>query len=544
MQGKNLDLHSVKIGCLPIIESFLKKMNLEAHLTTALSNQGYAEALIILIKNILIDRNALYAIREWATQFGLRMSDGREIGDDRLGRALERLFGADRATLQTTIVLTVIKAFNINMEQIHNDTTSITVSGHYNDQDKKAVQLKRGHSKDHRPDLKQLIYSLCVSRDYAVPIHFKSFDGNRTDDTIHLEIWNELRLLLRTPKFKYVGDSKLCVSETMKAIDLAFGLFVAMVPRTRSEVEAFANALAQGDVRWERIWRTRSTRGRKEFDTFECARGPYYLEEGFHLYWYRSTQKKKRDIENRKDRIARAWERLENMDLKRLRGPKTEKNIRGRIDAILKKYKVQDWLDVDIKMDVEEKFKATTRGKPTSETRYQRITKSAPRLHLKRNAEGIARSQLMDGIFPLTTNTKEGALETLKIYKYQPNIEKRHARLKSTLDVAPVWLKKNTRIEALMFVEYLAQMTTALIERQLRQQMKLKNIKLLISLPEGRSSQTPTFEQLLRLFEGAQRHELFDGQRMVKSFSIELAPVQSQILSLLDIPTKLYECSN
>jgi transposase len=427
-------------------------MTLEVHLRDALGNPGYADAIIMLIKNILIDRNALYAIREWASQFGLRLSDGGEIGDDRLGRALERLFEADRATLQTKIVLKVIKAFNIQMDQIHNDTTSITVTGRYDRQEEGAVQLKRGHSKDHRPDLKQLIYSLCVSRDGGVPVHFKSFDGNRTDDTIHWEIWSELKVLLQTPKFKYVGDAKLCVSKTMRKIDSAHGEFVAMVPRTRSEVDDFANALAQGDVRWERILRRQSNRNRKEFDTFDAAIGPYYLEEGFHLYWYRSTQKKKRDFEDRKERINRAWEKLENMDLKRLRGPKTEKAIRTRI-SVLRKLKVQEWLEVDIKINAQEKLTATTRGKPTSETRYRRTLKSTPRLHIKRNAEAIAKSQLMDGIFPLTTNTKVGALETLKIYKYQPHIEKRHAKLKSTLDVAPVWLKKNTRIEALMFVE-------------------------------------------------------------------------------------------
>jgi transposase len=333
------------------------------------------------------------------------------------------------------------------------------------------------------------------------------------------------------------------VSKTLRQIDSAHGQFVAMVPRTRAEVEAFLNSLAQGDVRWERILRTQSNRKRKEFDTFDCALGPYFLEEGFHLYWYRSTQKKKRDFEDRKDRINRAWDRLENLDLKRTRGPKTEKAIRGRIDSILRKYKVQDWLEIDIKIDTEEQFKATTRGKPTAKTQYLRIVKNAPRLHIKRNAEAIARSQLMDGIFPLTTNTKDGSLETLKTYKYQPNIEKRHAKLKSTFDVAPIWLKKNTRIEALMFVEYLAQMTASLIERELRKQMQFRNIKLITTLPEGRPSQTPTFEQLLRLFEGNQRHELFEGQQNIKSFSTDLLPVQSQILDLLSVPEARYGCS-
>ena len=71
----------------------------------------------------------------------------------------------------------------------------------------------------------------------------------------------------------------------------------------------------------------------------------------------------------------------------------------------------------------------------------------------------------MDGIFPLVTNTQLDACTVLKSYKYQPKLEKRHALLKSGLRVAPIFLKKNDRIEALMFVYFLAQLMCSLLER-------------------------------------------------------------------------------
>lgn len=540
MQEKNLNLHSKKVGCLPIIDPIIERLGLYSMLKAALKNGDYADALIILMKNILIDRDALYAIREWARTHDLLLSSGAEVGDDRLGRSLERLFEVDRATLQTQIVLSAIKSFDLKMDQIHGDTTSITLAGQFSKQNAKAVQLKRGHSKDHRPDLKQLVYSLCVTRDGAVPVHFKSYDGNRTDDTIQLETWQSLRTVLQRSDFIYVADSKLCVEGTLRRIDREHGRFVTVVPRTRAETKEFEKSLSAGDVRWVRILRKRSKQSGSEFDTFETAEGPYQLREGFSLFWYRSSQKRKRDAIERKDRIARATERLENLDLKRLRGPKTESALRKRINAILARYKAQEWLNVEIKMDVEEKFKALTRGKPTGETRYRRITSKMPRLHITRNAEAIARALVMDGIFPLATNTKEKPLQVLQIYKYQPKIEKRHAFLKSTLDVAPVWLKKNTRIEALMFIEYLAQMVAALIERELRQTMQSQNVKLLQSLPEGRPSQTPTFEQLLRLFENRDWHELYEKDQIIKSFAEPLSPVQTQILNLLKVAPTAY----
>ena len=515
-------------------------MGLEEELTLAVKNAGYADALLTLMKNILIDRNALYAIAEWAGLFDAGLLSQGKINDDKLARALDRLFAADRATLQTRIVLAVIKGFDLKMDQIHNDTTSVTVSGAYDGQNPKAVQLKRGHNKERRPDLKQLVYSLCITHDGAVPVHFKAYDGNQTDDGIHLESWNSLRTLLQRPDFIYVADCKLCTEKNLRTIDAEHGFFVTVVPKTRSEVAAFRDAVVAGDVRWEEILRKRADREEKAFDVIECAIGPYHLREGFLVHWYRSSQKKKRDETDRNERIDRAIERLEALDLKRMRGPKTDDAIRSRVDQILARHRAEEWVTVDIKWDKVEHFKAVTRGKPTAETPFRRIVKKEPRLHVKTNPENIARSQVLDGIFPLTTNTKEKPVDVFKIYKYQPRIEKRHALLKSTLEVAPVWLKKNSRIEALMFLEYLAQMVAALIERELRQKMLEKKISHLFSLPERRASKTPTIEQVLRLFEHQDKHALYDGDRLIQQFADPLTPVQTQVLELLSIPSAVY----
>jgi len=540
MQEENLRLHALRVGALPILNCIIARMGLADELTLALKNPSYADALLALIKNILVERNALYAVGEWAALYDVGLVGQGKIGDDKLGRALDRLFAADRATLQTRIVLAVMNGFDLKMDQIHNDTTSIMVRGAYDGQNAKAVQLMQGHSKEHRPDLKQLVYSLCVTSDGAVPVHFKAYDGNQTDDGIHLETWSRIRTLLQHPRFIYVADCKLCTEKNLRTIDSERGFFVTVVPKTRSEVARFSEAILAGDVRWEEILRKRADRNEKAFDVIECAVGPYHLREGFSLYWYRSSQKKKRDERDRGERIERARERLETLDLRRMRGPKTNAAIRKRVDEILTQHHAEEWITVEVKWDAVEKFKAVTRGKPTAETPFRRIIQQVPRLHISTNPANIARSAAMDGIFPLTTNTKEKPVDVFKIYKYQPRIEKRHALLKSTLDVAPIWLKKNTRIEALMFLEFIAQIVAALIERALRKKMIEKNIELLCSLPEGRASKTPTIEQVLRLFENQNKHALYDGDRLIKQFADPLTLVQSQILQLLEIPTAVY----
>ncbi len=53
------------------------------------------------------------------------------LNDDRVGRTLDRLFDADRASLITATVLAVIRDFKVETTQLHNDSTTVTVTGAY-----------------------------------------------------------------------------------------------------------------------------------------------------------------------------------------------------------------------------------------------------------------------------------------------------------------------------------------------------------------------------------------------------------------------------
>lgn len=542
MQADSLILKKLDLGALPIIDDFMRRLRLREILSEAITPQSHVDALLVLTKSILVQPNALYRIGEWSRSFDPSLVYGGATTDDAFGRGLDKLFTADRASLLTKVVVGAIKTFGIETNQMHNDTTSVKFCGAYRNQNSRAVQLKRGHSKDHRPDLKQLIYCLTVSADGAIPLHFKSYDGNQTDDGTHWDTWQSLRGLLGKSYFIYVGDSKLCVTETLLKIDKAQGKIVAMVPRTRSEVETFEEEVFKSLVRWEKLTTKRSTRKRKRLDVFEIATGFYQLKEGFRLYWYRSSEKKLRDEQDREDRISLTISRLQLLNDRKRRGPKSEKSIRQAAQKTLSKYKVEKWIDVEIRIEEVEKFKQVTRGKPTTETQYKRVIKRIPKVITCLNQEGIARSIAMDGIFPLTTNTALSPLEVLNIYKYQPRIEKRHSLLKSILELAPVFLKKNTRIDALVFVYFLAQLIASLIEREVRSQMVVHKIKALPVLPEERNSENPSVYQILNAFANRSRQELYNGDHRMKIFVDPLTPVQSQILKLLAIEPAAFHC--
>src|ERR1700719_3668785 len=101
MQEERLRLRGLREGALPILNRFIERMGLEEELIAALKNPGCTDALLALVKNILVERNALYAVGEWAALY-----DGGLVapGKIKLGRALDRLFAADRATSHTRIL--------------------------------------------------------------------------------------------------------------------------------------------------------------------------------------------------------------------------------------------------------------------------------------------------------------------------------------------------------------------------------------------------------------------------------------------------------
>jgi len=63
--------------------------------------------------------------------FGIGPEEMDHLSDDRLGRALDHLFDADRAALLTEAALAVAQRFGVNFDECHNDSTTISFCGSY-----------------------------------------------------------------------------------------------------------------------------------------------------------------------------------------------------------------------------------------------------------------------------------------------------------------------------------------------------------------------------------------------------------------------------
>ncbi len=540
LQVQSLTLRKKLQGALPLVDHFLRALNLRQLLSQQIQPPHYVDALELLIKSVLVQPNALYRIEEWAKPYDPGLRPAAHLGDDALGRALDRLFQSDRASLMTALVVEAVKTFAIRTSQIHNDSTSIKFCGAYTHQNPKAIKLTRGFSKDHRPDLKQLVYSLSVSDDGAVPVHYKAYAGNQSDDGTHWETWQCLCRLLQRRDFLYVADCKLCVSETLLRLDKEGGRFTVL-PRGRAEVSEFAQQAANCQVRWEPLWSRPAVRKHRRRETFDRAAGSYQMREGFRIHWYRSSEKCLYDAQDRQDRITTVLQRLERLNQRRGRGPKTEPAIRRAAENTLTQYRVKSLVHYQIDLRQEVQFVQRTRGKPSALTNYKKLVKTIPVLSTSQDQAAIAAAKTMDGVFPYVTNTDLSALETLKKYKYQPRLEKRHFLGKSVLEISPVFLKKNTRIEALMFICFIGQLVAALMERAIRQKMAQRHIKAIPSLPEGRFSKAPSFPQILDTFANLAKQELYENEQLIRVFQDPLTDIQKTVLNLLDIDTAIYK---
>jgi hypothetical protein len=105
--------------------------------------------------------------------------------------------------------------------------------------------------------------------------------------------------------------------------------------------------------------------------------------------------------------------------------------------------------------------------------------------------------------------------EALAKYKYQPFVEKRHEQLKSVFGVAPVWLKSPRRVASLLWLYFVVELVQALVEREVRRQMRSHGLRRLRLYPEGRASTAPTAALVFSVLDCQRRHRLCDSHGQV-----------------------------
>jgi hypothetical protein len=556
-------LVSTRVGALPLINSFFDRLGLPALLeelvpvTDPRVKLAPADAVRLVVTNLLIGREPIYGLGEWAARYradllGLTAADVAVLNDDRVGRALDALFDADRASLLTAVVLAAVRGFGVDTSRLHNDSTSIAVSGAYRTargQPRHGTPtpvITFGHSKDRRPDLKQLVWILTVAADGAVPVAYRLADGNTEDSVTHIPTWNELVDLLGTPGFCYVADSKLCTGTAMRHINSHGGRFITVLPRSRAEDRYFRDWLQTHTPAWAEATRVPGARLDDPDDVCCTCPAPLPSAEGFRIVWVHSTGKARNDAASRNKRLQAAAAALDELAAK-LVGPRCRIRTRGAIEAavldILADTGTARWVSYRIQPTITVEYKAITRGRPGPQTRYRQIEHHRYQLTHDLDLATIGYDAASDGCYPLITNARLHDLadaEVLANYRYQPNLERRHHILKSVQDAAPVLLKSPARIEALFCCQFLALLVSALIERQIRAGMRDAKTSKIPLYPELRGCAAPSTERILEIFADTAHHHLYEHDQLVQTFPPELTPLQQQVLQLAGLPADSY----
>jgi len=185
------------------------------------------------------------------------------------------------------------------------------------------------------------------------------------------------------------------------------------------------------------------------------------------------------------------------------------------------------------------------RGRPGASTRYRKREKLHFAITAVVRAETVSYDAVTDGMFPLITNDRAMTpAEVLAAYRYQPNLERRNHMLKGPQEVAPVYLQQAHRIEAIMLCHFLAMLTEALIEREIRTTMKAEGLSAIPLYPELRNCPSPSAPRILEIFNGVQHHHLIREGQVVQVFEPELSALQEKVLDLLHVPVDTYRSAS
>ncbi len=542
------------VGFAPILAHYFEKCGIvdivDEHVPTDPRRKvlTHGEACIAMVTGILFQVMQLYRICQFAKETTvldvlLPKIEPHEYFDDRLADSLDALYDFGLGNLETMITSSMIKAFDIQTDICHNDTTCAFMFGDAdNRRSDQGIKITFGYSKQYRKDLKQLVWSLSVSSDSAFPLFQQAYSGNIADVDTYVQQWQHLIDLLGKRDFLFVGDSKVASRENMAHIHDHDGFFISPLPMYATYEKAFTDALENHDREELIPYKNRVNRA------FEV---PLVIRHDDRDYRFRMIilfdhglhHRKKRALEQRVAKTKSAFDDLSTrINAYRL---KTKAAIDKACQAILKKYKAQDFFEYTLVNDPVTTYKNKKRGRPSASKSVEKVpvVKDQFRINLHYNESAFDRAVSQAGYYPLVTNkpsTQLSVSEAMMAHKDQYKVEHTYRRSKSGYHLEPIYLHTPERIEAYLFLFKIALQVVVLIERTARKNIQERDRGLDDFMPNRYDYRTPKAEYLLQKFEHVVSGSvpLPDGNEY--GFISELTKLQCDILSLLDVPGNCY----
>jgi transposase len=173
----------------------------------------------------------------------------QQLNDDALGRALETLYTYGVTELYSLMAATAAQRLQLAPRFAHLDSTSFHVDGRYNsnaEPEAHVIHITRGYSRDHRPDLTQVMLELIVEHQAGIPVLMTPLSGNSRDVQDFGEVVRaHVQQLHITYGLTYlVADSALYSEANLQKLAQTPMKWITRVPATLRDAQA---ALAQAD---------------------------------------------------------------------------------------------------------------------------------------------------------------------------------------------------------------------------------------------------------------------------------------------------------
>ena len=472
-----------QIGGLNLMLSYVERIGLVETVNRYCPRDGDISdgtVVAVLVINRLLSPRSLSRMGEWVGDTGLHLllgiADPKALNYDRLADVLLAVY-PHWQTIATEVTLRAVEVFQLKVDTVHYDLTSVFFHGEYEGSD----WVTFGYSRDDRPDKRQVNIGVSATDDGEVVLAAGCgiYSGDTNDGTTTVPTHERLHEVFQRSDLLVTGDSIMHNAENMLLISRAHGRFLGptkMTPRIRKVVAACSEeefvtlpaSTVQADHEVKATFRRLRFKAKVKMILTERERevtrrqrlgigGRHPIYREVH-YWMRAavildTERQKADAERRRKRIE-AYESELKWTLDHLN--------KGRY------YGDPEWVSGHL-ADLAHQFK-NVRTFVKVNFAIQDGTMS---LTYEQRPDRIAEATKLDGRWVLVTNQRRKADQSLtdyldwmrSVYKNHRHVERRMRNLKSDLPIRPIYLHRDDAIVALCFVSVVALMVYTLIER-------------------------------------------------------------------------------
>ncbi|MGZ3745555.1 MAG: IS1634 family transposase [Pseudobdellovibrionaceae bacterium] len=450
--------------------------------------------------------------------------EAKDITDYTLGHALDDIAEYGASQLFAEVAFEIALENNLLGPNNHLDTTSMSVHGEYDiNDDPSIIEVTHGFSKDHRPDLKQVVLSLVVNGPASIPLWMEPLDGNSSDKESFHETIKRVEAFRGQinveAKFKWIADSALYTKDKLlKSNDYTW---ITRVPETIAEVKRLVEKLDE-EIAWVEVgngYKTSSSHSM--YGGIQQRWLLVFSEQAYH----REKKTLEKKIEKEAEVLKQALWHFGNQSFH------CEGDALKALDTIKREYK---WHSIEGQVVALSKYAGRGRPKQGAEKKVAGYKVEAT---FSRNEEVIKKVLSSKGRFILATNELNESVctdeEILGEYKEQQDVERGFRFLKDPwFMVDSVFLKTPKRIEALMMVMTLCLMVYNFGQYRIREQLKEQQTTLPNQL--GKEVGNPTLRWVFQLMEGigvVYFYEILSAQR-VREVITNLTHLRRKIISL------------